>query len=161
VAHQNRALVRRDSPRFAAGVRVDDDGAVTLLSRVIWVGLGGMAGSVARYLLSAWLLKLLGPVFPFGTLAVNLIGSFLLGALLAIILHTAALGPGAQLGLTTGVMGGFTTYSAFNYETLRLLEDRAWALAGLYVAATLLGCLAVGWLGWHGATWLLSGRAGK
>ena len=132
-----------------------------MLSRIFWVGLGGMAGSVARYLLSAWLTKTLGPAFPFGTLAVNLIGSLLLGAIMAIALHTAALSPGAQLGLTTGVMGGFTTYSTFNFETLRLLEDRAWALAGLYVGATLLGCLALGWLGWHGTAWLLGSRAAR
>jgi CrcB protein len=134
---------------------------VTVLSRILWVGLGGMAGSVARYLLSGWLTKVLGPVFPFGTLAVNLIGSLLLGAIMAIALHTASLGPAAQLGLTTGVMGGFTTYSTFNFETFRLLEVRAWALAGIDVAATLLGCLAAGWLGWHGVVWYVTGRAAR
>jgi CrcB protein len=140
---------------------MDDDEVVSMLSRILWVGLGGMAGSVARYLLSGWLTKTLGPAFPFGTLAVNLIGSLLLGAIMAIALHTAALGPGAQLGLTSGVMGGFTTYSTFNFETLRLLEERAWALAGLYIGATLLGCLVVGWLGWQGATLLLGARAAR
>lgn len=134
---------------------------MSMLSRIIWVGLGGMAGSVARYLLSGWLTKTLGPAFPFGTLAVNLIGSLLLGAIMAIALHTATIGPGAQLGLTTGVMGGFTTYSTFNFETLRLLEERQWAVAGLYIGATLLGCLVVGWLGWQGATWLLGARAAR
>jgi CrcB protein len=139
----------------------EHDARVTVLSRVLWVGLGGMVGSVARYLLSALLLKSLGPAFPFGTLAVNLIGSFLLGVLMAIGLHTTSLGPNAQLGLTTGLMGGFTTYSTFNFETLRLLEERAWALAALNVAVTLFACLAVGWLGWQGTAWLLSGRAAR
>ena len=127
-----------------------------MLSRVLWVGLGGMAGSVARHLLSGLLTKTIGLAFPFGTLAVNLIGSLLLGVIMAIAVHTTSLSPGAQLGLTAGVMGGFTTYSTFNFETLRLLEERAWALAGLYVGATLLGCLAVGWLGWQGTAWLLA-----
>lgn len=126
------------------------------LSRVLWVGLGGMAGSVARYLLSGWLTRALGPSFPFGTVAVNLIGSLLLGALMAVGVHTTSLSTNAQLGLTTGVMGGFTTYSTFNFETLRLLEERSWALAGFNVAVTLFGCLALGWLGWQGATWLLA-----
>jgi len=115
-----------------------------------------MVGSVGRYLLSSWLAKVLGPTLPFGTIAVNLIGSLLLGVLVAIGAHTTSLGPNAQLGLTTGLMGGFTTYSAFNFETLRLLEERAWALAGLNVAVTLFGCLAVGWLGWQGTSWLLA-----
>ncbi|HTE50254.1 MAG TPA: fluoride efflux transporter CrcB [Kofleriaceae bacterium] len=132
---------------------------MTALSRILWVGFGGMVGSVARYLLSSWLLRALGPVFPFGTLAVNLIGSFLLGALMWIGLHTVSIGPAAQLGLTTGVMGGFTTYSTFNFDTLRLVQERAWVLAGLNVAVTLFGCLAAGWLGWAGAAWILGGRA--
>ncbi len=147
--------------RFARRAPADDDANVTMLSRVLWVGLGGMAGSVARYLLSDWLTKAIGPTFPFGTLAVNLIGSLLLGAIMAIAVHTTSLSPGAQLGLTTGVMGGFTTYSTFNFETLRLLEERAWALAGLYVGATLFGCLAVGWLGWQGTAWLLALAKGR
>jgi fluoride exporter len=146
---------------FATRARAEHDARVTALSRVLWVGLGGMAGSIVRYLLSALLLKWLGPAFPFGTVAVNLIGSFLLGVLMAVGLHSTSLGPNAQLGLTTGVMGGFTTYSTFNFETIRLLEERAWGLAALNVAVTLFGCLAVGWLGWQGATWLLSGRAAR
>ena len=106
-------------------------------------------------------MKIVGAGFPLGTVAVNLIGSFLLGAITAIGLNTTSLGPNAQLGLTTGVMGGFTTYSTFNFETVRLLEQRAWALAGLNVAVTLLGCLAAGWLGWQGTTWLLAGRGAR
>lgn len=128
---------------------------------LLWVGLGGMVGSAARYLLSGWVHGALGLAFPYGTLAVNVIGSFLLGALMWIGLHTALLGPNARLALTTGVMGGFTTYSAFNFETFRFLEERAWGLAALNVAATLFGCLAAGWLGWSGADWLLRGRTGR
>jgi CrcB protein len=100
----------------------------------------------------------MGTAFPYGTLAVNLIGSFALGAIMWIVLHTALLGPDTRLALTTGVLGGFTTYSAFNFETLQLLQERAWRVAALYVGLTLLGCLLVGWLGWSGAGWL-GGRA--
>lgn len=134
---------------------------MTVLVRVLCVGVGGMAGSVARFLLSSWIMKVVGTAFPLGTFVVNLIGSLLLGAIMAIGVHTTSLSANAQLGLTTGVMGGFTTYSTFNFETLRLLEQRAWALAGLNLAVTLLGCLVAGWLGWQGTAWLLAGRGAR
>ncbi len=130
------------------------------LSRIAWVGVGGMVGSVARYLLATLVMKLAGSGFPVGTLTVNVVGSFLLGVVMAVALHGGAIGPGLQLGLTTGLLGGFTTYSAFNFETLRLIEQRSWMLAGLNVASTLAGCLVAGWLGWAGAAWVLGRRGG-
>lgn len=117
------------------------------MARLVLISLGGALGTAARYLLSGWLLRVLGPAFPYGTLAVNVIGSFLLGALMHVGLQTALLSPTARLVLGTGVMGGFTTYSTFNYETLQYLQQGAWGLAGLNVAATLLVCLAAGALG--------------
>jgi CrcB protein len=117
------------------------------MSRFLWICLGGAAGTGARYLLSGWLLRTLGPGFPWGTLAVNVIGSFLLGLLMHIALATALLSPTLRLTLTTGVMGGFTTYSTFNYETLQYLQRNEWLAAGTNVATTLLVCLAVGALG--------------
>ncbi len=128
------------------------------MTRLLLVGLGGMLGSCARYLVSGWLLDALGAEFPYGTLAVNLIGSFLIGIIMAIGLHTAILGPGTRLTLTTGFLGGFTTYSTFNYETVRLLQERAWLFGALNIAVTLVGCLLAGWLGWAGTGWLLAGR---
>ena len=128
------------------------------MTRLLLVGLGGLCGTCARYLLSGWLLKALGPEFPYGTLAVNVIGSFLIGVIMAIGLHTAVLGPNTRLTLTTGFLGGFTTYSTFNYETVRLLQERAWLLAALNIGGTLVGCLLVGWLGWTGTGWLLGDR---
>jgi CrcB protein len=115
--------------------------------RFLWICLGGAAGTGARYLLSGWLLRALGPGFPWGTLAVNVIGSFLLGFLMHIALATSLLSPTLRLTLTTGVMGGFTTYSTFNYETLQYLQQNEWLAAGTNVAATLLVCLAAGALG--------------
>jgi CrcB protein len=115
--------------------------------RVLWISLGGAVGTAARYLLSGWLLRALGPAFPYGTLAVNVIGSFLLGAIMHVGLNTTLLSPGARLVLGTGVMGGFTTYSTFNYETLQYLQEGAWGLAGLNVTATLVTCLIAGALG--------------
>jgi CrcB protein len=117
------------------------------MGRFLWICLGGAAGTGARYLLSGWLLRALGPGFPWGTLAVNFLGSFLLGLLMQIAIATALLSPTLRLTLTTGVMGGFTTYSTFNYETLQYLQQNEWLAAGTNVAATLLVCLAAGALG--------------
>ena len=127
------------------------------MARFLWICLGGAAGTGARYLLSGWLLRLAGPVFPWGTLAVNLIGSFLLGFLMQTAATTEILRPTLRLTLTTGVMGGFTTYSTFNYETLRLVQEGAWVLAAANLAATVGGCLLAGLLGMAGARWLLGG----
>ena len=117
------------------------------MGRFLWICLGGAVGTGARYLLSDWSLRNFGPGFPWGTLAVNVIGSFLLGALMQIALATSLLPPTLRLTLTTGVMGGFTTYSTFNYETVRYLQQSDWVGAGTYVAATLGVCLAAGALG--------------
>ena len=117
------------------------------MSRFLWICLGGAAGTGARYLLSGWALATLGPVFPWGTLAVNVIGSFLLGFLMQVGIATPILSPTLRLTLTTGVMGGFTTYSTFNYETMRYIQDGALRLALANVLATLAICLAAGFAG--------------
>lgn len=114
------------------------------MSRFLWICLGGAAGTGARYLISGWALAMLGTGFPWGTLAVNLIGSFLIGGIMHAGLTTQILSPAARLFLTTGVMGGFTTYSAFNYESLKFFQDGAW-LAGLTnILVMVLACLAAG-----------------
>ncbi|HSQ00419.1 MAG TPA: fluoride efflux transporter CrcB [Candidatus Dormibacteraeota bacterium] len=122
--------------------------------RLFWICLGGAFGSGARYLISGWVLDYLGPAFPSGTLAVNAIGSFLLGALMFLGVEAGMLSPTLRLALTTGVMGGFTTYSTFSYETMRYLQDGSWALALVNVAVTVVGCLVACLLGWGLAQWL-------
>jgi CrcB protein len=89
-------------------------------------------------------LGLLGTGFPWGTLAVNAIGSFLIGAIMHVGLTTTLLSPAVRVALTTGVMGGFTTYSAFNYETLQLFSEGARALAAANVLVMVLTCLVAG-----------------
>ncbi len=117
------------------------------MGRLIWICLGGAAGSGLRYLVSGWVLRALGTSFPYGTLAVNLLGSFLLGALMYVGLSTEWLPPALRLALTTGALGGFTTYSTFSYETMRLIQDGAWGLASVNVAATVVLCLAAAFAG--------------
>src|SRR5512146_1603566 len=103
------------------------------MARFLWICLGGAAGTGARYLLGGFLLRVLGAAFPYGTLAVNLIGSFLLAGLMYAGLNTQALSPTLRLALTTGVMGGFTTYSTFSYETMKYVQDGAVGMAALNV----------------------------
>jgi CrcB protein len=108
---------------------------------LLWVALGGALGSVARYLCAAGANQLLGRGFPWGTLAVNLAGSFAIGAVAASRLGAHV---ETRLFLMTGVLGGFTTYSAFNEETLVALRAGRPLLALLYVAVTVLACLGAG-----------------
>lgn len=115
--------------------------------RIIYVFLGGGAGSVARYLTALAAARLISPEFPFGTLIVNFVGCFLIGFIHSVAMLSARLSPEARLFLTTGVLGGLTTYSAFNYETLSFFEQGQVARAAGYAAAMLLGCAAAGVLG--------------
>ncbi len=103
-------------------------------------------GTAARHLLALWSSERFGTSFPYGTLGVNLIGCFLI----AVVVQAAAAGewPATlRLALVTGVLGGFTTYSAFNHETLRLFSQGNIGLAVTYMGATVVGGLLSGWLG--------------
>ncbi len=114
------------------------------MSRFLWICLGGAVGTGARYLLTLGAFLAFGSAFPWGTLAVNVIGSFLLSMILHVALTTAWIAPTLRLVLTTGVMGGFTTYSTFNAETLAYLRDGAWGFALLNISSTVFLCLAAG-----------------
>jgi CrcB protein len=117
------------------------------MARLLWICLGGAIGTGARYLLSSWLFRVAGPGFPYGTLAVNVIGSFLLGLILQVSLTSEGISPTLRLALTTGMLGGFTTYSTFNHETLVFLQEGAWLRGFAYLAITLVACLLAGLLG--------------
>lgn len=95
----------------------------------------------------------LGQGFPWATLTANLLGSFGLGLVFVLGEGRSWFGADLRVLIGTGVMGGFTTYSAFNLESIGLMQSGAWARASLYVSATLVGCLAAGALG------LIVGRA--
>jgi CrcB protein len=117
------------------------------VTRFLLICLGGAAGTGARYLISLWAASAFGTMFPAGTLLVNVIGSFLLGFLMEIVGTTTMLSENARLALTTGVLGGFTTYSTFNYETTQLFRTGAWTTASMNIIATVVGCLAAGLAG--------------
>ncbi|MBK8010491.1 MAG: fluoride efflux transporter CrcB [Deltaproteobacteria bacterium] len=117
------------------------------MGEFFFVALGGAIGSGARYIVSVFVDRWLQRSFPFGTFAVNVLGSLLLGALIEYFIAHKSHHPGLRLALTTGLMGGFTTYSTFNYETLHLTGEGAYGVAALYVAATLVACLVGGAIG--------------
>jgi CrcB protein len=123
------------------------------VGRLILVCVGGALGSGARFLVATWAAETFGPDLPRGTILVNLAGSYLIAIVVGLATRTAAVSPNVRLFLTTGVMGGFTTYSSFNYETLHFLEQGAITYAIANVALTVVGCLVTGTLG------LLSARA--
>jgi len=117
------------------------------MTRFLMVCLGGAAGSGARYLVGVGMTRWLGPAFPSGTLVVNLLGSFLISVIMDLSVHYGAIPLEVRILLTAGVLGGFTTYSSFNYEALAFLQRGLWGQALLYVAATVVGCLGAGVLG--------------
>ncbi|MEX2207826.1 MAG: fluoride efflux transporter CrcB [Myxococcota bacterium] len=126
-------------------------------TRLWWIFVAGGFGSAARYLLSGFVLERLGTAFPFGTLAVNLIGSFLLSALVHVALATELVSPTLRIALATGFLGGFTTYSTFSHETFVLLQEGAWAQGSLNVTVTVVGCLTACLLGQAAGRWLAGG----
>jgi CrcB protein len=119
---------------------------------LLLVCLGGALGSGARFLVSTWAARAIGADFPRGTLLVNVIGSFVLSLLLS--LPARWVSPELRLFAGAGFLGGFTTYSSFNHETLALVESGSGALAFANVAATLASCLAAGLAGLAAGRWL-------
>jgi CrcB protein len=102
---------------------------------------------VARYWLAGIVQRFQGAEFPWGTFAVNALGSFVLGVVLALSLDRGILQPNARLFLAVGLCGGFTTMSTFSYETLALLRDGSLLAAATNAAGTVVVCLTAVWLG--------------
>lgn len=121
------------------------------MMRFISVCIGGAIGTGARYLLFSWVSKTFAPSFPYGTLLVNALGSFWIGFVSHFGLKSDPLSPNLRLFLTMGIMGGFTTYSTFNYETLWYFQEGSWGKALANIFAMLAVCLILGLLGaWTG-----------
>ena len=115
--------------------------------RLLLVCIGGAVGSGARYLTALWAASALGPAFPYGTLIINVLGSFLIAFIMHVGSATEMLSVDVRVMLTTGVMGGFTTYSTFNYETTGYFREGAWGIGMVNVGATVIGCLVAGLAG--------------
>ncbi len=111
------------------------------------VALGGALGSMLRYAATLYLVPLWGSKFPFATFAVNMLGSFLIGAAYVLLVETWTLTPPWRLFFITGILGGFTTFSAFSLETLQLWQQGQVAPALLYAASSLLLGLLLAYAG--------------
>ena len=117
------------------------------MTKVLLIGLAGALGTLTRYGVGVWAGKTLGTGFPYSTLIVNIAGCFLIALVSQIAISTTLISPTLRLTLTTGFMGGLTTYSSFNLETTLLLRERAWYAGFLNMGATIFGCFLAGLLG--------------
>jgi CrcB protein len=118
-----------------------------MLRQLLVVVLGSALGGGLRFLMATRVASWLPGRFPWGTLAVNVLGCFAIAVVLALVAGGASLSTQTRLFLTTGIMGGFTTYSAFNAELLGLVRDGHAGIAASYVVATLIVCAAAGLAG--------------
>jgi CrcB protein len=126
--------------------------------RLFLVAVGGAVGSSLRYLVANAAIAWLGPTFPWGTLAVNLAGSFAIGLVQQMAVESLVLSENTRLLLSTGVLGGLTTYSAFSYESVRLMETGAWLPAWLNILLTTAASLTLCFLGLTTGRLLLAPR---
>jgi fluoride exporter len=117
------------------------------VERVLLIGLGGAIGTILRYLTSLGAAAWFGAEFPYGTLVVNLSGAFVIGLVQQLATDTLLVPDNVRLFLTTGMMGGLTTYSTFSYETVRLMETNAWHQAWINIFVTTTIALSLCFLG--------------
>ncbi|MDO8826540.1 fluoride efflux transporter CrcB [Methylophaga sp.] len=115
--------------------------------QIFAIAVGGAAGALLRFFMSNGVYKMLGRDFPYGTLAVNVLGSLLIGVLFILLIEKLAVAAEWRAGLMVGLLGAFTTFSTFSLETFSLLEDGAFLKAGLNVFLSVVLCLAATWLG--------------
>ena len=117
------------------------------MRELLFLAGAGAAGAVSRYALSGWTYRVFGERFPYGTLAVNVLGSFLIGLVMQAALSADLLSREARVAATVGFLGAFTTFSTLSYETMKAIEDGEWTKAGANVVLNVLLCLGATWLG--------------
>jgi CrcB protein len=103
----------------------------------VWIGVGGLAGTFARWALQGFVQDRAGAHFPWGTLVVNLTGSFLVGFIARFATGSAAIAPDVRAGLLVGFCGAYTTFSTYSYETVQLLQAGSYARAAAYAFGSL------------------------
>ena len=114
---------------------------------ILIIGVGGFFGAILRYLISGWVHRIAGASFPYGTLAVNVLGSFILGFFLVIAEGRFIISPQTRNFIAIGLLGAFTTYSTFSFETIMLLKEMMYIQAAINVALNLVVGLFAIWLG--------------
>src|SRR5436305_3843212 len=115
----------------------------------LWIAIGSALGGMARYWCSGVAARLIGETFPWGTLIVNIVGSFVIGffATLTGPDGRVYVGSTARNFVTIGICGGYTTFSSFSIQTLNLLQDGEWLRAGAYIGLSVVCCLVAVWAG--------------
>jgi CrcB protein len=115
----------------------------------VWVALGGALGSVARYWCSGLVARLIGESFPWGTLVVNVLGSFVIGAVAALSATEGRIFISAdvRIFIMVGICGGYTTFSSFSLQTLNLMRDAEWFAAAANIGFSIIACLLAVWVG--------------
>ena len=114
---------------------------------ILYIALGGIAGTLSRYGLEGWIQSRSATGFPLGTLTVNVTGSLMLGFIIRVATGTALISPDIRAAVTIGFCGAFTTMSTFSYESVALLNDGDYLRAALYMSATIAGCVGAVMLG--------------
>ncbi len=117
------------------------------MNQVLAIAAGGAAGSVLRFWMSTWVHSFAGRSFPYGTLAVNVIGCLLMGLLFVLLVERMSDNALWRAALLIGVLGGFTTFSSFSIETFNLLEQGGFLKAGVNALPSLVLCLGATWTG--------------
>ena len=116
------------------------------MATALWVGIGGFFGAIARYVVAGWASRA-DETFPYGTFAVNVSGSFLLGLVIGLMGERVVLHPDLRVAVTVGFVGAYTTFSTFAFETFELGETKAFGVAALNVVASIVVGLVAIWAG--------------
>ena len=118
----------------------------------LWVAIGGALGSVARFWINGLVAGKFGETFPWGTIAINVTGSFVIGVIAALTISEGRMDSQSRVFATqflmVGICGGYTTFSSFSLQTLNLLREREWLYAGGNVILSVVLCMIAVWLGW-------------
>lgn len=117
------------------------------MGQIVAVALGGALGSVGRFLLAGWIGRQVGTGFPWGTLAVNIVGGLIMGVLVELMALSWDVSASTRAFLTVGVLGGFTTFSAFSLETVLLFQRGEMAAAFSYIASSVVLSVGAVWCG--------------
>lgn len=128
--------------------RIDELGKQDRCMNYVFIGVGGIVGSLLRYFLSIWTDQLWIHTFPYGTLIANLTGSFLLGIFTRVYSNNVKVNRMLVLSISTGAIGSYTTMSTFSTEMIKLVDKGEFGLAFLYFLISLTGGLAASWLGY-------------
>lgn len=119
------------------------------MEKYLFIGLGGFLGSIARFGLASLVQTKTESLFPYGTMLVNIIGCFLIGALMTVSQERFIISQNVRLFLMIGILGGFTTFSSFSYDTFAMIKSGNLFAAGVNAGASLFGCLIATWAGFY------------